>query len=209
MHPSNRKKGNMWGGRHGAGLVNRPQTLRSCKALRGMVRSVVSWSWWGNVQEFWELLEAMLATWYQSWWEYFYHRSQQMLQIRAPAFSRELFVKLLWPPTGLCPKTTRNRLIGEGQCFPSSWVVLGRGCGALLGSPWPSHYVFLLLEGKKPSTGFFLPLSQSWPFVSWLGSSSSSYIPIEELVSPPCDFLPRLEYQTRSTRLAVSQACKI
>lgn len=44
MHPSNRKKGNMWGGRHGAGLVNRPQTLRSCKALRGMVRSVVSWS---------------------------------------------------------------------------------------------------------------------------------------------------------------------
>lgn len=157
-------------------------------------------------------MSSLMPCWqlgYQSWWEFLYHRSQQMLQIRASAFSRELFVKLLRPPAGLCPKTTRNRLILEGQCFRSSRVVWGQRDGALFGSPWLSSYVFLLLEGKKLSTGFFLPLSQSWPFISWPGSCSSSYITIKELVSPLCDFLSRLEYQTRSTRLAVFQACTI
>ena len=146
-----------WGGRHGAGVGNRPQTLRSCKALWGMVRSVVSWSWWGNFQEFCELVDAMLAAWYQSWWEYLYHRSQQMLQIRATAFPRELFVKLLQLPAGLCPKTTRNRLILEGQCFCSSWVVLGQGVGRFLdlhGFPVMSSFYWK----EKTFHWFFPPL---------------------------------------------------
>lgn len=183
-----------WGGRHGAGVGNRPQTLRSCKALWGLVRSVVSWSWWGNFQEFCELVDAMLAAWYQSWWEYLYHRSQQMLQIRATAFSRELFVKLLQPPAGFCPKTTRNRLILEGQCFLLSCV--GGGGGALFGSPWLSSYVFLLLEGKN------LPLVFSSPWAR-AGPSSPGQALAVPLTSPSRSLF--LLYVTSSLVLNIKQ----
>ena len=135
----------------------------------------------------------------------FYHRSQQMLQIRATAFSRELFVKLQWPPAlllGIVLKPQGTGWLERDSVFLPLELCWGGGVGRsldLLGLPIMSSFPWK----EKP------PLSQSWPFIPGWALAVLLNIPIEELVSPLCDFLPRLEYQTRSTRLAVSQACKI
>lgn len=109
-----------------AELGSRSQTIRSGKALWGLVRSVVSWSWfipackswWLIFQEFCEIADAMSVSENQSWKGFLYHRISRCYRL-GPFFfsSRELFVTLLQHTTGLCPKTTRHRLIPLELCL--------------------------------------------------------------------------------------------